>query len=139
MRIVRWATALALCAVAAPGLARAAVTQDNFLLSNTSDFVALCTAEQSDPLYTAAVNFCHGFGVGVYRVLSEEGAASPRRQMFCPKDPMPSRNETLASFVAWAKANPTQMDAQPADSVAAYLMQTYPCPHTAAAARRSHQ
>ena len=139
MRVVRWATALALCAIAAPGLARAAVTQDNFLLNNTSDFVALCTAEQSDPLYTAAVNFCHGFAVGVYRVLSEEDAASSRRHMFCPKDPMPSRNEAVASFVAWLKANPAQMDAQPADSIAAYLVQTYPCPQPTATSRRTHQ
>ncbi|HKM64507.1 MAG TPA: Rap1a/Tai family immunity protein [Acidisphaera sp.] len=138
MRIVRWVTALALCAIAAPGVARAAVTQDSFLLRNTADLVDLCTADQSDPTYTPAVNFCHGFALGVFRVLNEEDVARRRRVLFCPKDPTPSRNEAIAAFVAWVKANPAQMDALPADSIAAYLHETYPCPHPAAAARRTH-
>ena len=65
-----WLTA-ALCVTAycAPG--RAAVTQDTFMVRSTGDLIELCTAAPTDPMGTAALNFCHGFGVGVYRVLEE--------------------------------------------------------------------
>ena len=38
-----------------------AVTQDNFLARDTNDIIELCSAQADDPLYTAAVHFCHGY------------------------------------------------------------------------------
>jgi len=55
---------LALCLAGAAG----AVTEDQFGLRNTGDLAALCSASATDPLYTAALNFCHGFGAGTYGV-----------------------------------------------------------------------
>jgi Rap1a immunity proteins len=128
MQIKRWFPAAAMCAVVSLATGHAAVTEDTFLARSTGDLVDLCTAAQSDPLYTAAVNFCHGFGIGVFRVLQEVDSARPSRHMFCMPNPMPTRNEALASFVQWAKANQDQM-AQPAhDGIAGFLSQQYPCP-----------
>lgn len=119
---------LALCLGVSAGSAKAAVTQDTFLLRTTGDLVDLCSAPQSDPLYTAAVNFCHGFTVGVFRVLQEEDMAKSSRHMFCLPNPMPSRNEGIANFVQWAKADPGRAALQPADAIAAFLAQQFPCP-----------
>jgi Rap1a immunity proteins len=128
MRFNKWLSGFALCVGLSAGSAHGAVTEDTFVLRNTGDLVDLCSAAQSDPLYTAAVNFCHGFGVGVFRVLQEEDMAKTSRHMFCMPNPMPSRNETIASFVQWAKADPARAALPPADGVAAFLSQQFPCP-----------
>jgi hypothetical protein len=117
----------AFCAAAYCGSARAAVTQETFLVGSTGDLIELCTAAPSDPMGTAALNFCHGFGVGVYRVLAEIEMAR-KVHTFCLPEPMPSRNEALASFVQWAKANPNDLAMPPQDGVAAFLSKQYPCP-----------
>lgn len=121
-----WLT-IALCATAYCAPSHAAVTEDLFTVRSTGDLIELCTAAQSDPMATAALNFCHGFGVGVYRVLEEVEMARKIRT-FCLPDPMPTRNEALASFVQWSKANPNELAKSPQDSIAAFLAKQYPCP-----------
>jgi hypothetical protein len=97
MQVMPWAPVIGVLAVL--GSARATVTEQNFLVRNTGDLVALCSASQSDPLYTAAVNFCHGFAVGVFRVVAEEDAARQSGKVICLPNPPPSRNQALAAFV----------------------------------------
>lgn len=125
-----WAATLS-TAIAAAAPARAAVTEDNFLLRNAGDLVALCSAAPSDPLYTAAINFCHGFGIGAFRVLRAEEAAQRPPHLFClPEhlEQLSTRNETVADFVRWMNADPKRSAMSAEDSVAAYLAQRYPCP-----------
>jgi hypothetical protein len=128
MRFSALPCAFVLCLGVSVGWAQAAVTEDTFLLHNTGDLVDLCSAAQSDPLYTPAVNFCHGFGVGVFRVLQEEDMAKLSRHMFCLPNPGPTRNETVANFIQWAKADPGRSALQPADAIATFLAQQFPCP-----------
>jgi hypothetical protein len=128
MRFSRRFCGLALCLGVSAGSAHAAVTQDSFVLRNTGDLVDLCSAVQPDPMYTAAVNFCHGFAVGVFRVLEEEDMARKSRHMFCPPNQMPNRNEGIANFVKWASADPARATLQPADALATFLVQQFPCP-----------
>ena len=124
---------LAFCLVALPAVGRAALTQQNFQLRTTADLVDLCSATQSDPMYTAGINFCHGFAVGVFRTLTEADAARhPSRRTFCMTEPAPSRDEGIASFVQWAKTNQGQLDQPPADAIAVFLSQRYPCPQSTA-------
>jgi Rap1a immunity proteins len=116
------------CAVAIlPSTVRAAVTEDTFKLQTTSDLVELCSTPPSDPMGTAALNFCHGFALGVYRVLVEENAAK-RTHTLCPPNPGPSRNQAVADFVQWAKGDPAIMQQPPADGIAAYIQKTFACP-----------
>jgi hypothetical protein len=123
----RWILGVGFCAAALPGLAHAAVTEDNFQLRTTGDLVSLCGAAPTDAMGTAALNFCQGFGVGVYRVLEEEDKARRPPHLFCMPDPGPTRNEAVASFIAWAKANPDQLAQAPQDGIVAYLIKQYPC------------
>jgi len=116
-----------MCVAASIGSADAALTEDSFLLRNTGDLVELCSAEQPDPMYTAASNFCHGFAVGVFRVLQEENRASRSNPLFCLPNPAPTRNQAIAGLMQWAKANPSQMAKPAADSIAAFLSHQYKC------------
>jgi len=119
---------LALAATLPAAKSWGAVTEDNFQLRNTADLVALCTASQSDPFGTAAVNFCQGFSVGVTRVLQEEDAANARkRPMFCLPAGGANRNQALAAFVSWASADPARMNMPATDGLAAFLAAQYPC------------
>jgi hypothetical protein len=132
---IRVAVLAAVLAASAPSFASAAVTEDSFKLRSTADLVDLCSASSSDPLYTAAVHFCVGFGVGVYRTLEEHQAALEHR-WFCPSGEMPTRAQAMADFVTWARAAPDQMAAQPTDSILAFVIQRNPCPQEAPARTR---
>jgi hypothetical protein len=119
-----------LCAAIAAAPARAAVSEDNFLVRSAGDLAALCTATQADPLYTAAVNFCQGFTVGAFRVLQEEEAAERPPHMFCLPNTLPTRSEAIASIVQWVNADPSRSALGTTDSIAAFLAQRYPCPRS---------
>jgi hypothetical protein len=121
-------TGVALATLSLSSGARAAVTQDDFLIRTTSNLVSLCSAEATDPFYAAAVHFCHGFGAGVFQTEQLHQAASRAAPLYCVPTPLPSRNEAVAGFVAWAKATPSATNDAPAEGVLHYLMQTYPCP-----------
>ena len=55
----------------------------------------------------AALNFVHGFTLGVYRVLSEEAAAQRMGRLFCvPDTPTMTRNEAVADFMQMGEGNP---------------------------------
>jgi len=128
MRFRNWLVGLGVGIATSTGAAQAAVTEDSFLLRNTGDLVDVCTAAQADPMFTAAVNFCQGFAVGVFRVLQEEDMAKRSRHLFCVSNPAPTRNEGIAQFVQWAKADASRMAQPPADGIAAFLVDQYKCP-----------
>ena len=129
MSLKPWLASAVMCAALLPGSGRAAVTEDTFKLQTTGDLVALCSDAPSDPMSTAALNFCHGFALGVFRVLDEEAAAQRTHRMFCAPNPGPSRTQAIANFVEWSKTNPDVMPQRPADGLVAYLVKTFPCPH----------
>jgi hypothetical protein len=118
--------ALSLGGAAFPAAGRAGVTQDSFLLRSTGDLADLCAAAPNEALGTEALNFCEGFGLGVYRVLAEVDAARGTHT-FCMPTPMPTRNEALEGFVRWARANPDQSAQTPQDGIATFLSSQYPC------------
>jgi len=119
---------IALCLAVSTQHAQAVVTADDFLVRNTGDLIELCSAAPSEAMYTAASNFCHGFAVGVFRVLQEEDAARRTNHLFCQPNPAPTRNEAILNFVRWAKVDASRMMLPPADGIATFLSQQYPCP-----------
>ena len=133
----RWTSAtavsvLALCLAGSAG----AVTEDQFRLRNTGDLAALCSATATDPLYTAALNFCHGFGAGTYGVLAEMQQADQKLRLFCPPEDI-TRNQAVAAFITWAGADPARAALPATDGVTGFLVQTYPCPGAAPERRRT--
>jgi len=90
--------------------------------------VALCSAPQTDPLYTAAVNFCHGFTVGTYRVVAaEEAASQPKNKLFCTPQQTMTRDQAISSFVQWANTRPKTLESSPTDGIVEFLSTQYPC------------
>lgn len=111
-----------------PMRSMAAVSSDDFLVHTTGQLVALCTAAPSDPLAAPAVNFCHGFAVGVVRVLQEQDADNPgAKPLFCLPAKGLSRNQALSEFVQWVSADPSRMSMPATDGVAGFLAANYPC------------
>jgi hypothetical protein len=106
----------------------APVSQDAFLLRGTGDLVSLCGAEPSDPLYTAARNFCHGFAVGTYRLAAQvEEATRSKTKLFCLPPTPPSRTEAVAAFVQWAAAHDDVLTLPPTDGLLRFLADRFPC------------
>jgi hypothetical protein len=124
----RAALALAMAgALAFPAAARAATTE-NFQLRDTRDLVALCSPVPGSELYVAAINFCHGFGVGAFQYYQALEGSVPGHKFICPPDPRPSRSAVVEGFVTWANANPSYLGEPAVDSLFRYLSTTYACP-----------
>ena len=74
MRRVVWVIGLAVCLWP---LLSGGATRDEFLVRTTQDYVAICSTSPHDPLYAAAMGFCHGYAVGAYHYYLAE-AAGPK-------------------------------------------------------------
>ena len=116
-----------LLAIALWPLCSEALTREDFLVHSTQDLVKLCSASESDPLYQAAIGFCHGYAVGVYHYYQATTAGAGQRGFVCFPDPPPTRVETIQMFLAWTKQNPQYMSERPVDSIFRFLQSKYPC------------
>jgi Ssp1 endopeptidase immunity protein Rap1a len=105
-----------------------AAARDHFLARNTQDYVQICATPQSDPLYPAAMGFCHGYAVGAYHYYLASGAGTRQKGFVCLPNPAPSREEGLRMFLAWAQENPQYMGASAVDSLFRFMAATWPCP-----------
>lgn len=110
----------------APPLA-VAVDQEHFQLRTAADLVALCTAGEKDPLHSAAVHMCHGFGAGTYQTIQAMTQHEKLKPLFCPPSPGPSRNQAVADFVAWTRSHADLLDQRPVEVIGRYLVDRYPC------------
>jgi hypothetical protein len=107
--------------------ASAALTESQFPPKTVADLIAICAPDKSDPMMTAAVNYCHGFAEG--SVIVEKANESHRgaRKLFCLPNPPPSSGAELTSFVAWANQEPSRLKAPAVDGMFLYLATKYPC------------
>jgi hypothetical protein len=104
-----------------------ALTRDDFLVRTTQDLVQLCNAGESEPLYQAALGFCHGYAVGAYHYYQATTAAGEQAAFVCLPQQPPTRVEAIQMFLAWTKENPQAMNDRPADSIFRFLATKYPC------------
>ena len=109
-----------------PGFA-GAVTQEDFQVDTTQQFLNLCTAAPEDPLYSHAINFCHGYLVGAWHYYEAAHHKRGGPQMVCFPDPPPSRNDAINMFIEWAKAHPQYMQKKPVNTEFRFLTEKYPC------------
>ncbi len=117
-----------LTATALSAHAQTTPTEQTFAVTTTTALADLCaeTSGADAMMTTAAQNFCHGYLLGAYQVLAQVNAARGK-PFFCLPNPSPSRNQAIADFVAWARANPYAAGAPPADGVYEFLSQHFPC------------
>jgi hypothetical protein len=116
---------------------RAAVTRDEFPPKSTADLVSLCTVQQSDPLATAAINYCQGFVEGAVEIALSYNAAGPQsHRPFCLPTPPPTLDQAAGDFASWANSDTTRLSQPALVGLVRYLLDRYPCPHEASAQRR---
>ena len=118
--------AAVLALLIAPHRGHAAI-EANFAAKTTGDIVALCDPQSTSALDTAGINFCDGFAQGAVLVEQQHEAAPHAHQYFCLPDPAPSRNESIAAFVKWARATPSRLDMSAVDGFMTFLGDQYPC------------
>jgi hypothetical protein len=104
-----------------------AVTRDEFLVRTTQDYVGLCSTNPSDPMYAAAMGFCHGYGVGAYHYYLAATAGPEGKPFIYPPEPTPPRAEIVQMFLAWAREHPQYMGERPVDSLFRFLGDKWPC------------
>src|SRR5215813_9475233 len=104
-----------------------AITQDEFRLRSGADVVALCSTPASDPLYTAAVHMCHGFGAGTYQTIMAMTHHEKLKPVVCAPDPPPSRNEAVQLFIQWANDNSRYQTEPAVDFVGRFFITQFPC------------
>lgn len=110
-----------------PTLASAATDVPDFIVDSTDDIVDLCTTAPDDPLYTAAIHFCHGFMVGAYAYYDAQASGPEGVRLVCFPDPAPSRNAAIDMYVEWAKAHPEHMNEAPVETLFMFLTEEWPC------------
>jgi Rap1a immunity proteins len=105
-----------------------ALTRDDFLIHTTQDLVKLCTASERDPLYQAAIGFCHGYAVGTYQYHQAITTSGAEHTSFvCLPEPPPTRAEAIQMFVAWTQENPQYLNERPVDSMFRFFATKFPC------------
>jgi Rap1a immunity proteins len=122
--------------IAGATAAAAAVTESEFPPRTVRDLIAICAPEPSDPMMTAAVNFCHGYAEGAVDVEEAHEAQRGASKLFCLPAPPPPRGSELTSFIAWANEQPARLDMPAIDGMFIYLAGKYPCPAEAPRRRR---
>ena len=110
-----------------PGLAGAAVTDEDFKVKTTQNLLNLCTVSADDPRAKEAIEMCHGYLVGAYDYYVAENSGKDSMRLVCMPNPPPSRNEAVAMFVEWAKASPQYMNERPVDTEFRFLSTKWPC------------
>ncbi len=126
----RMSARLLLIAIVTLGFAApaSAITAEEFRLRSGADLVALCATPATDPLYTAAVHMCHGFGAGTYQTIMALTRHEKLAPLICAPEPPPSRNETVARFLEWAKGNPQRLTEPAVEVVGRFFITEFPCP-----------
>lgn len=109
-----------------PLTTHAADTAD-FGVKTTEDLLDLCASSPESNFYTEATNFCYGYMVGAYHYHTAIGQGSNAQQQICVPEPKPLRDEVIALFVEWAKANPQYHNESPIKTEFRFLKETWPC------------
>ena len=104
-----------------------AVDVKDFEAKTTKDIIDLCTVSPDDPLYHQAINFCHGYLVGAYHYYEASRSGPKAMKLVCKPDPQPSRNESIAMFIDWAKAHPQHYNEPAVETEFRFLMDKWPC------------
>ena len=103
------------------------MTDEDFVLATTQNLVNLCAVSADDPRAKEAIQMCEGYMVGAYHYYLATNSGKNDMRLVCMPNPPPSRNDAVAMFVAWAKANPQYMKEAPVDSEFRFLGEKWPC------------
>jgi len=104
------------------------VDQSHFLVDTADDLVILCSAGPDDPHQEQALSFCLGYVTGAYHYHLKSTGGPAGKGFVCVPDPAPSRNEAVASYVAWMGEHPDLKQQDAVDTLFQWAANQYPCP-----------
>lgn len=99
-----------------------AVETEDFHVKDAQDLVDICTTPQTDPLYEAAMGFCHGYTVGAWQYYQAAG-----RKFVCAPEPEPSRAQAIDGFVDWSATHTQYMQEGAVQTLFKYLADAWAC------------
>ena len=108
-------------------LARANVTEENFMLDTTQDLIALCGVDAEDPNAVAAIHMCHGYVMGLVHFHIMMGRALEGRIYCMAGAKRPTRDQAIDMLVIWSRAHPEYDSVEAVDGVVQWAADTYPC------------
>ncbi|MDG2304799.1 MAG: Rap1a/Tai family immunity protein [Candidatus Binatia bacterium] len=117
-RMFGWMLVVALLA---PVSAEAVDTED-FHIKEAQDLVDVCTTPKTDPLYEAAMGFCHGYCVGAWDYYQAAG-----RKFVCIPAKPPTRQQAVDGFIDWSATHPEYMQEGAVQALFKYLAGAYAC------------
>jgi hypothetical protein len=124
---LKYLTPFLLFASLVTGIAKADVTNEDFVAQKTQNLINLCTASPQDPHYRDAIHFCHGYLVGAFHYYQAWTADKQESKLLCAPVPKPSRNEVIDMFVSWAQHHPEYMNEMPVETEFRFLSEKWPC------------
>ena len=104
-----------------------AVSENDFEVQTTQNFINLCTTSVDDPLYNHAINFCHGYFAVAYHYYDAISSGPKGIQLVCLSDPAPSRNDAIVMFIEWVKTHPQHLGEKAVETQFRFLMEKWPC------------
>jgi len=123
--------AIALAAAVVPRAACAEFEPEDFRIRSAQDLVDLCAVKSEDPLYSAAIHFCHGFVSGAWQYHQAQANGPKGARLVCPPEPPPTRDEAVAMFIAWSGTHTDRMAEPAVEALFRFLTDKYPCPAAA--------
>lgn len=125
--VVILASVLAATATAGGAVAAvAAVEPDAFRFADTRALFRLCSADESDVLFSEARHACYGFMYGVGLFYKQAIESGHMRAVVCPGGEL-TRERMREVFVAWALAHPEHLHESPVDGLLRAAAAAWPC------------
>jgi hypothetical protein len=95
-------------------------------LQSAGELVDVCTIDDSNPDYAAALAFCYGFFEGAIRYAEAIAGPEAHKNLICPPADA-TRLQAVEVFVSYIKANPQYASERPIDAIYRSLMPHWPC------------
>ena len=100
---------------------------EDYHLKDAQNLADICTLDQSHPDHTTAMAFCYGFFEGAIHYHDMVKTMPGYVEVVCdPEDT--TREEAVAEFTRFLKANPQHGGEMPLDAVVRGLSARWPCP-----------
>ena len=100
---------------------------DDYQLRTSGDLYDICTLEPTHENYAAGRGFCLGYFAGGIDLHDALAASRDYPRIACPTQGV-TRDDVVATFVAYAKAHPQYLDERPMETVFRAVIDRWPCP-----------
>ena len=102
-------------------------TLDDYQLRTSGDLLDICALDPSNSQDWEARGFCLGYFAGGIDLHDALAATRDYPRIACPSEGV-TRDDVVATFVAYAQAHPEHLNEPPMDTVFRAVIDRWPCP-----------